>query len=287
MKYHRLSESDVIELRGIKQAVAESFSKAAKQYDAKARIQHIISDAALHRVAEIAQYKAKPWHSALDIGCGTGRVTRQLHQFSGSVTGVDLSAGMLQFAQQENTSPENATHMPAINWLLGDAEDIPVAAGSQDLVFSCMALQWLSTPECVAAECFRIMSDGGEGLLAVMVEGSLAELIHSWENLQIKPPVNTFLSSANWLKSFEKLGFNCRLNVATFIDHHKNVFSLLHSIKDIGAGLVKYSANTQQVNKTKLIALNEVYKSCFLENGALPLSYQVAFLHIRKPFTEK
>lgn len=64
----------------------------------------------------------------VDLGCGTGLLTRSLATPGREVTGIDPSATMLDFARRQPGAD-------AVRWILGDAADLP-ADGSVDLVIS-------------------------------------------------------------------------------------------------------------------------------------------------------
>ena len=111
----------------LKQRIAKQFSKAATDYDLAAEVQAEIAFDNLMMMPE-------GLINTLDIGCGTGRVTRQLLSKSANVWAVDIAQGMLQHAQQN--IPE------AIHWITADAEQLPFQNDSFDGVYSSMALQW-------------------------------------------------------------------------------------------------------------------------------------------------
>src|SRR5690625_3786235 len=48
--------------------------------------------------------------------------------------GLDLAEGMLQFARSQRTA--------RANWLCADAEALPLAPASVDLVYSSLSIQW-------------------------------------------------------------------------------------------------------------------------------------------------
>lgn len=64
----------------------------------------------------------------VDLGCGTGLLTRSLATPGRAVTGIDPSATMLEFARRQSGAD-------AVRWILGDASDLP-RDGSVDLVIS-------------------------------------------------------------------------------------------------------------------------------------------------------
>lgn len=92
----------------------------------------------------------------LDLGAGTGKLTRQIHARGLPVTAVDPSGGML--AKLREVLPDVPAH-------LGSAEDIPLPDGSVDAVLVAQAWHWVD-PERAAPEIARVLSPGGRlGLL--------------------------------------------------------------------------------------------------------------------------
>ena len=80
--------------------------------------------------------------SALDFGCGVGRLTRPLAQHFGEVTGIDVSASMLEVATQLSGPEENCRYV-----LKCAAGTLPLADASQDFVLSCsIVLQHIPSP---------------------------------------------------------------------------------------------------------------------------------------------
>ena len=87
----------------------------------------------------------------LDLGAGTGKLTRQLVARGLEVTAVDPSDGML--AELGRVLPE----MPA---LVGTAEGIPLPDHCVDIVLVAQAWHWVDVTQAVP-EVARILSPGG------------------------------------------------------------------------------------------------------------------------------
>ena len=75
--------------------------------------------------------------AVLDLGCGTGEITRRLAGRVGRIDGVDPSAAMLVRA----TSLSGADQ-PNLTWIHGSAEDAPLDP-PYDLVYAAAALHWM------------------------------------------------------------------------------------------------------------------------------------------------
>lgn len=104
-----------------------------------------------------------PGERVLDVGCGTGIVTRLAAEAvgpEGSVTGLDVEPGMLAVAR-------SVTGDPRIEWIEADAESIPHPDGSFDVVLSQMSLQFVEDPSKALREMRRVLAPGGRLVLNV------------------------------------------------------------------------------------------------------------------------
>lgn len=256
-----------------KQAIAKRFSKAAHVYDSNVQVQKQVSHKAYELLQSMVNQKQE---CTLDIGCGTGSDSHKLLNFSQQVIGADLSQGMICYAKDNNQHPN-------VDWLVADAEALPVKSGSVDNIYSSMALQWLAGAERVASECFRVVSNNGQGVIAVVLRGSLFELHDSWRKLDKSPPINHFMPAHKWLNAFEKIGFNANILEIPYITYHQNILAVLHSLKDVGAGVVLDRQRNNPMKKTKLKLLDELYRKDYLKEQGLPLTWKIGFLTFNKP----
>lgn len=74
---------------------------------------------------------------ALDVGCGTGQLTRLLADNFNAVVGVDPSESQLASAEQH----------PAIRYLASPAETLPVDFSGFNLITVAQAAHWFNLPE--------------------------------------------------------------------------------------------------------------------------------------------
>jgi ubiquinone/menaquinone biosynthesis C-methylase UbiE len=121
------------------------------------------------RLVELADPRASA--QVLDVGCGTGIVTRlTAHRLDGAgqVIGIDLSDGMLHKAAQL-IDAEGLGKRAQLR--KGDAEQLPFANGSFDAVLSLYALRHFPDPARALREMLRV---GRPGSVAIVGIGSSA-----------------------------------------------------------------------------------------------------------------
>lgn len=97
----------------------------------------------------------------LDVACGTGVLARAAQSRcggSGSVCGLDASAGMLAVAKQLD---------PSIAWQQGTADSLPYDEHSFDTVVSQFGLMFFPDREAAVGEMLRVLVPGGRLAIAV------------------------------------------------------------------------------------------------------------------------
>jgi ubiquinone/menaquinone biosynthesis C-methylase UbiE len=107
---------------------------------------------------------------ALDIGCGPGQIVLKLAQRlpGWQFHGVDRSANMVrqaQAARDEIVRRSGNNPAPRVDFSIGDANKLPFADGSMDLVTCNSVLHHLQRPARLLAEIARVAAHGGAILL--------------------------------------------------------------------------------------------------------------------------
>jgi SAM-dependent methyltransferase len=92
----------------------------------------------------------------VDLGAGTGKLTRQLRERGLDVIAVEPSAGMRDQLRRA---------VPGVRVLGGKGEQLPLAAGSVDAILVAQAWHWVE-PSLAIPEAARVLAPGGRlGLL--------------------------------------------------------------------------------------------------------------------------
>lgn len=148
-----------------KAAVEAAFSAAAKSYDLAAEAQARAAD---HLVELVHGLAVPPAPAVLEIGCGTGLLTRRLLPLIGGDWQItDLAAAMVAEAQ--------ASIGGDYQFRVMDGEHPDVAAGSVDLIVSNLAAQWFTDLPAAIRRLAACLKPGGALALTTLGAGSFAE----------------------------------------------------------------------------------------------------------------
>ncbi|MBB3062626.1 malonyl-ACP O-methyltransferase BioC [Microbulbifer rhizosphaerae] len=247
-----------------KSAVAKSFGRAAHNYDNAAHLQRAVCRQLLREVGDHATPRR-----ILDLGSGTGYGSGLLRRrFPGAeIIALDLAGEMLQFARRERPAADH--------YIAADAEQLPLADGSIDLVFSSMALQWCYRLPQLFAELRRILAPGGRCLVATLGPGTLRELKASWADVDGGVHVNRFLPEDDWRRA----AGDCRLHCEERVLYFDSARLLMRELKVIGARNINRDAGRGLLGREKLRRLAAAYER-FRTPAGLPATYEVIYLEM-------
>lgn len=116
----------------------------------------------------------------LDVGCGSGFVTRDISKLTkGKVIAIDGSDSLLKVAQHILTDYRNTILCKA------DAQQLCFAANTFDIVTCNLLLMWADNPQTVVCEMARVVKPGGKILASL--EPDYGGKIHWPENKKVDP----------------------------------------------------------------------------------------------------
>ena len=178
--------------------VRKSFAPVAKNYVTSS---FHAGRERLDEVVELAQPRAGD--RVLDVATGTGNTALALAPLVEHVTGLDLTPEMLEEARRLVTERGIAN----VDWVLGDAEQLPFPAASFDLWTARAAPHHFHDLGRALAEAARVLKAGGR---AVVIDGSGPTEARDWLHeveLRRDPSHVRMRTLAEWMDLLEAAGF--------------------------------------------------------------------------------
>jgi ubiquinone/menaquinone biosynthesis C-methylase UbiE len=108
---------------------------------------------------QFLQLVPTPGNLTVDIGCGEGRVSRDLKALGHQVIGIDVSPTLVNLAKEAD---------PAGRYLVANAAAIPLESSCADLAIAFMSPQDIDDIDTAFAEASRILIKGGRFLIAIV-----------------------------------------------------------------------------------------------------------------------
>jgi SAM-dependent methyltransferase len=148
------------------------------------------------RIASVAELLvervgAQPALERLDVATGSGNVAIAAARAGAKVTGLDLTPKLLEVARRRASAAELQ-----IEFLEGDAEELPFEQDSFDRVTSCFGVMFAPRQELAAAELVRVARPGATiGVTAWTPEGFVGASFRAAASYlppmptELKPPV--------------------------------------------------------------------------------------------------
>jgi SAM-dependent methyltransferase len=133
--------------------------------------------------AFVARMGLEPGARVLDIACGTGNVTIALARRGATVSGLDMTARLLEEARARAT--RDGLH---IRFDEGFAETLPYPDGSFDVVVSMFGIMFSPLPETVASEMARVLRPGGQVALANWTPSGFGAKMSAIAGRYLPPP---------------------------------------------------------------------------------------------------
>ena len=246
-----------------------SFERASEGYEAAASLQARIATELLERL-ELFRFAPGV---VLDLGSGTGRITRELKRRypRALVIAFDLSPGMLREARRHQRLWRRFARV------CGDALRLPLKDGSIDLVFSSLMLQWCEPLPQVCAEVRRVLSPEGFFAFSTFGPDTLRELREAWAQADGYTHVNRFTDVQDVGNTLLHAGLmEPVLDVDRVVLKYPNARALMHDLKAIGAHNVTAGRPRALTGRARLKRVEEAYEA-LRRDGELPATYEVIY----------
>lgn len=260
-----------------KRQVAASFSRAAVSYDRVAGLQRAVADrlASWLEPQLMPQLGRQATDCVLDLGSGTGYSLSALRAScpTAQLLSLDLAEGMLRHAQ-----PRQRRYGAAP--LCADAEQLPLADRSVDLIWSSLAIQWCQHPVRLFDELWRVLKPGGRLLLSTLGPATLHELRQAWAGVDQDPHVNEFIPLPHLLACAD--GFRVsRTEQECRVLYYQALLSLMQELKALGAHNLNPRQRRGLSGRAVLSRLEQGYEA-FRHADGLPATYDVQYIELIK-----
>ncbi len=254
-----------------KASARRSFERAADRYDEAAVLQREVATRLLERLDLV---RLSP-QRILDLGSGTGYCIDGLlaRYRKAEVVALDIALPMLRHARR------HGRWLRRPRCVCADAERLPFADDSFDLVFSNLMMQWCVDLDATFAELRRVIRPGGLLLFSSFGPDTLKELRAAWGEVDGYAHVNTFLDMHDVGDALLRARFaDPVMDVERLILTYRDVRKLMRELKQIGAHNVTAGRPRGLTGRHRLQRLVEAYER-FRHDGLLPATYEIVNGH--------
>jgi len=252
-----------------KRQARRAFERSATSYDEVAVLQRDTARRMLERLSYIRHQPSV----VLDVGAGTGEATAALaKQYrKARILALDFALPMLQQTRKRGSLFRRP------RCLCADAEQLPLADQSVDLLFSNAALQWCNNLEQTFNEFLRVLRPNGLLMFSTFGPDTLKELRQSWAEVDGYPHVSPFPDMHDIGDVMLRAGFSDPVvDVDRMQLTYEDVPGLMRDLKALGAHNVTRGRQQGLTGKGRLQAMFSAYE-VFRNNGRLPASYEVVY----------
>jgi len=247
--------------------VARRFGAAAATYDAAAWLQGLARDELLSRLDLLQAPPAR----VLDLGAGTGLAARRIkrHFPRAVVIAADIAAPMLAVARSRSR------FWRRIHCVQADAQSLPFADASFDLVFSNLMLQWLVPPDIALAGISRVLKPGGLLLASSFGPETLRELRAAWGAADAGAHVHEFIDVHDLGSALSRAGFaETVLDVDRHVRHYAGARALMQELRALGARNLDARRARGLTGRGAFARMNAAYETLRTPAG-LPATWQL------------
>jgi malonyl-CoA O-methyltransferase len=275
--------------------VRRAFERAAGTCDAVAVLQREVGARMAERLGII---KLTPG-AILDAGCGTGEALGELRtRYPGArLIGLDLAWNMTLAARRRAApvaikdrsllsrllGPRAAAAVPVPGIVCGDIERLPLNAGSVDLVWSNLVLQWIDAPPQAFGEFHRVLAVGGLLSFTTFGPDTLRELRAAFAAVDSATHVNRFVDMHDLGDMLVDAGFadpvmDMEMLTLTYAD----AIALMRELKALGAHNATAARPRGMMGRERWRRMLGALEA-FRREGRLPASFEVIYGHAWKP----
>ena len=116
----------------------------------------------LHHLLRLVDFDGWRDKQVLEVGCGAGVDLARFARGGADVTGVDVAASAIGLARANFDQQQLRGRLE-----VGDAEHLPFADATFDLVYAHGVVQYTANPQALVDECYRVLQPGGTAIFQV------------------------------------------------------------------------------------------------------------------------
>ena len=258
-----------------KTSARRSFDRAAATYDAAAVLQREIGDRMLERLDYV---RLQP-QTILDLGCGTGHAIGPLMKRypKARLIALDFAPAMLNLARRRGSWLKRP-------WCLcADAEALPLADHSVDLIVSNATLQWCNDLDATFRDWLRVLRPGGLLMFTSFGPDTLMELRKAWTAADGHSHVSPFADLHEVGDGLVRARFaDPVMDAERFTLTYTQVRDLMRDLKYLGAHNATAARSRGLTGPRRLAAVEAAYE-VHRQDGRLPATYEVVYGHAWAP----
>ena len=270
--------------------IRRAFGRAAASYAAHAVLQAEVAARLRERLDEDAEFAPA---RVLDVGSGPGAGSMALRARypHAEVIALDIALPMLKTGSEYISAETRARaavqpfRKCALTPFLicADAQALPLADASIDLVHSNLCLQWCEDPGLALAEFRRVLRPGGRLLFSTFGPDTLKELRAAFAQVDSAPHVSRFIDMHDIGDALLVSGFRDPvLERDDFTLTYADARSLMHELRALGATNADAQRTRTLTGKTHLQRVIAAYEP-FRRDGVLPATYEVVYAQALAP----
>jgi len=271
-----------------KQQVKFHFSKNASNYNQYAHVQKKMKDILIEFMLQNNKdtFKVK---NILEIGCGTGYLTRALTELfpSAYITAVDIAPGMI-------TEIKRKFKNNSIDFICGDIEEINLN-NTYDIIISNATFQWFNYMPITIKKLYTALNPNGMLCFSTFGKYTFRELNECFERTKQVMSIKESISSGQPFYSLNELSTLCEDTAITEINddeilvHSKEIFEyeyfnnckdFFYSIKKIGA--TNSNKDRRPTSPAFIKKVIDLYNEKFRENNKVKATYHCLFYKMIK-----
>ena len=256
-----------------KRYIRRHCQRAAVTDDQVAVVQRYMADELTSRLQVV---KLAP-QRVLDAGCGTGYARQGLsQQYPGAeLILLDFASNMLHQGPLLRTDQGNS--------ICGDAETMPIAPHSVDLIYCNAVLHWCRLDH-VLLEFLRILKPRGLLTFSTFGPDTLMELRAAWEQVDTNAHVHDFTDMHNVGDALVQHQFDTPVMDVDYLKvTHKDFKGVLRDLKQAGLSNAATCRQRGLMGRGKLGKLEKAMERFRNDEGLIESTYEIVYGHAWAP----